>query len=63
MRPVIDYLRCTDCESCLSLFPHIFHRNEDTGLIEVMDLPEYALEEVGQAISMCPADCIEWQKT
>ena len=60
--PVIDLGACTDCESCLELCPHIFRRNQDTGHIEVVDLSEYSEEEIQEVMSMCPADCISWEK-
>ncbi len=60
--PVIDMSKCTDCESCLELCPTIFKRNKETGYIEVIDLHEYSEEEVHEATSMCPADCIAWEE-
>ena len=59
--PVIDLSLCTDCDSCLAVAPDIFQRNSDTGFIEVIDLEFYPLEEVNEAISVCPADCIAWE--
>ena len=59
--PVIDLAECTDCESCISLFPAIFKRNPETGCIEVVELPDYPEEEIEQVMSMCPGDCIAWQ--
>jgi len=61
MIPVIDLGECTDCDSCLELCPSVFKRNEETGCIEVMDLSGYPEEEVQEAISTCPADCITWE--
>ncbi len=61
--PVIDIGKCTDCESCLEICPIVFKRNSETGYIEVIDLSEYPENEVQQAISMCPADCIGWAET
>jgi ferredoxin len=60
--PSIDGSRCTDCESCIALCPEVFRRNEQTGLIEVIDRREYPEEEVQAAISVCPADCITWEE-
>jgi ferredoxin len=60
--PQIDRFECTDCESCLSLCPQIFKRNEETGYIEVADLSQYPEEEILEAMSLCPADCITWQE-
>jgi hypothetical protein len=37
--PDIDRWECTDCESCVNLLPDIFKRNEETGCIEVADVP------------------------
>jgi len=59
--PVIDLNKCNDCESCLELCPTVFKRNEETGYVEVIDLDEYSEEEVQEAISMCPTDCITWE--
>ena len=60
--PVIDLSECTDCESCLEICPSVFKRNEETGHIEVIDLPLYQEDDVREAISMCPADCISWEE-
>jgi ferredoxin len=54
----IDHSTCTDCESCLTLCPSLFRRNEATGLIEVQDLPQIPEEDVRLAMCMCPAHCI-----
>ena len=60
--PVIDLGNCTDCESCLEICPHIFKRNKETGLIEIKDLSEYPEEDILEAISVCPADCINLEE-
>jgi len=60
--PVIDWTRCTDCESCIELCPGIFRRNRETGYIEIVDVPQYPEEAVREAINMCPADCISWEE-
>jgi ferredoxin len=59
--PVIDMSVCTDCESCLELCPSVFKRNNDTGLIEVVELSEYPQQEIQEVINCCPKDCIEWE--
>ena len=59
--PVIDLSRCTDCESCLEICPAVFKRNAETGIIEVVELSEYPEEDVREAMSVCPADCITWE--
>ena len=58
--PVIDLAECTDCESCISLLPDIFKRNQETGCIEVVELSDYPEAEIEQVMSMCPGDCITW---
>ena len=60
--PVIDLGRCNECESCLEVCPTVFRRNKETGLIEVIDLPEYPEKEVEEAMSLCPTDCITWEE-
>ena len=59
--PVIDRSECTDCESCISLRPDIFKRNQETGCIEVAELSDYPKQEIEQVMSMCPGACITWQ--
>ena len=59
--PVIDLGECVDCEACLELCPTLFRLN-DAGYIEVIDLPEYPVEEVEECIKNCPADCITWKE-
>lgn len=54
----IDHSTCTDCESCLTLCPSLFRRNESTGLIEVQDLQWIPEEELLNVMRMCPAHCI-----
>ena len=60
-RPVLDLIRCSDCEACLELCPELFRRNPETGRIEVVDLHDYPGEAVDEAIANCPKDCIEWE--
>jgi len=43
------------------LCPTVFRLN-DAGYIEVIDLPEYPVEEVEECIKNCPADCITWKE-
>lgn len=57
---MVDLSRCTDCDSCLAVCPEVFRRNEETGLIEVMELEEYPEDQVAEAMAVCPADCIDW---
>ena len=60
--PRIDISECTDCESCLELCPSVFKKNKETGLIEVADLSEYPEDDIEEAMSMCPADCISLEE-
>ncbi len=60
--PVIDLGRCNECEACLEVCPTVFRRNSETGLIEVIDLPEYPEEEVEEVMSLCRTDCITWME-
>jgi ferredoxin len=58
----IDRSDCTDCESCIDLYPQIFRRNKETRCIEVADLPEYPEEAVEEVMAVCPGDCINWEE-
>ena len=60
--PVIDIRDCTECESCIEICPEVFRRNNETDIIEVIDLPEYPEEAVEEAMKICPADCISWSE-
>lgn len=60
--PVIDLRDCRDCDACLEICPAVFQKNDNTGLIEVADLPEYPEEQVNEAIAICPEDCIAWEE-
>ena len=59
--PVIDISECSDCESCVELCPSVFRINEETGIIEAVELSQYPEEEIREAISCCPKDCITWE--
>jgi hypothetical protein len=59
--PFINRSDCTDCESCISLLPMIFKRNNETGCIEIAELPEYPEDAVESVIAMCPGDCVGWE--
>ena len=61
-KPAINAGECNDCESCLEVCPAVFRRNVETGFIEVMDLDEYPEDGVQEAISLCPADCLDWEE-
>lgn len=59
--PVIDISECSDCESCVELCPAVFRINEETGIIEAVEVSQYPEEEIREAISYCPKDCITWE--
>ena len=59
--PVIDSSECSDCESCVEVCPSVFRINEETGMIEAVELSQYPEEEIREAISCCPKDCITWE--
>jgi ferredoxin len=42
--------------------PEVFRKNEETGLMEVIELPAYSEEDVDEAIKNCPEDCIYWEE-
>lgn len=60
--PVIDISECSDCESCVELCPSVFRINEETGIIEAVELSQYPEEAIREAISCCPKDCITWEE-
>jgi ferredoxin len=61
-RPAVDIGTCTVCMGCVELCPDVFRLNEDTGYIEVIDLPAYSQPCVDEAIKYCPQDCIQWEE-
>lgn len=61
MIPVIDPGLCSYCRGCVEIAPEVFRFNDQTGLMEVVELPAYPQEQVAEAISFCPEDCIVWE--
>ena len=55
--PVIELDQCILCEVCIDVCPEVFAMN-DAGYVEVLELNEYPLETVLEAVRNCPADCI-----
>ncbi len=60
--PVIDLSRCSECQGCVEVAPEVFSYNEETGLMEVAELPEYPEDRVDEAIKDCPEECIYWEE-
>lgn len=60
-KPVVDIGLCTLCMGCVDVCPDVFSLNEDTGYIQVADLPSYPEKAVAEAIKYCPEDCISWE--
>jgi len=60
--PSVDLRDCRGCDSCLEVCPAVFEKNEETGLIQVVDLPQYPEEQVDEAIRICPTHCITWEE-
>ena len=63
MIPVIDPGRCSDCRGCIEIAPEVFRYNDQTGMMEVVDLAFYPQGKVDEAIRFCPEDCIAWERT
>ena len=42
--------------------PLIFRRNVNGGYIEVIEMIDYPIAQVNEAIKNCPLDCIYWEK-
>jgi ferredoxin len=59
--PSIDLGRCSDCRGCIEIAPQVFRFNPATGLMEVVDLDDYPVALVDEAIKNCPEDCIFWE--
>jgi ferredoxin len=58
--PTVDIGRCTLCGGCVEVAPQVFRYNNGFGYIEVVELENYPVEQVDEAIKICPVDCIEW---
>lgn len=59
--PAIDLWLCSRCGGCIEIAPEVFRLNSETGAIEVIDLPDYPVDKVDEAIMYCPEDCISWE--
>ena len=60
-KPDIDIGDCTLCMGCVEICPEVFRYN-DAGYIEIIELKEYTEGCIGDAIMLCPEDCIHWQE-
>jgi len=59
--PSIDLGKCNECMGCIEVAPSVFQYNKSFGFMEVVELDEYPLEDVEEAIKDCPEDCITWE--
>ncbi|MBB1078007.1 ferredoxin [Rhodoferax sp. 4810] len=59
--PSIDLSLCSSCLGCIEIAPKVFRYNRETGLMEVIELAEYPVDLVDEAIKNCPKDCISWE--
>ncbi len=59
-QPLVDIGRCTLCGGCIEIAPNVFRLNEVLGFVEVIELDFYPEEDVEEAITICPVDCIKW---
>jgi len=60
-RPDIDIGDCTLCMGCVESCPEVFRYN-DAGYIEIVELEQYPVKDVDEAIKFCPEDCIAWRE-
>lgn len=60
--PAINLGQCSYCRGCLEIAPQVFCYNQETGLMEVIEMSTYPFELVEEAIKNCPEDCIAWEE-
>lgn len=60
-KPSVDLGLCTQCMGCIELCPAVFRQNEAAGYIEVIELNQYPVANVDEAIKYCPEDAITWE--
>jgi len=61
--PSIDLGKCNKCMGCIEVAPTVFRYNRSIGYVEVLEMEEYPVEEVEEAIKNCPEDCIIWEES
>lgn len=60
--PWVDKESCTSCELCVTNLPEVFRLDEE-GLAECYNPQGASEEEIEEeAIEVCPAECIHWEK-
>lgn len=59
--PAINLGQCSYCHGCLEIAPQVFRYNQATGLMEVIEMNQYPVDLVDEAIKNCPEDCIFWE--
>lgn len=48
---------------CIEVAPTVFRYNQSIGYVEILELEEYPVEDVEEAIKNCPEDCIIWEES
>ncbi len=59
--PIVDIGICTMCGGCIEVAPEVFTINNALGYIGIIELNHYPENEVNEAITICPVDCIIWE--
>ncbi len=49
------------CQACLELCPEVFRINP-AGYLEIVELADYPVVEIDEAIAACPAYCVSWRE-
>jgi ferredoxin len=56
----VDPAACVGSGTCTNVAPTVFALDGETGVARVVGRPEEALEDVEEAISICPVEAIAW---
>ncbi|MCP4747469.1 MAG: ferredoxin [Desulfobacteraceae bacterium] len=50
------------CMGCVEICSAVFYLNDDTGLIEVIEMDAYPESDIDEAIKYCPENAICWEQ-
>ena len=59
--PEVELSECIRCGVCADVCPEVFELT-DAGYVHVRAMEPYPRQCVDEAIKLCPADCIHWNR-
>ncbi len=58
----IDEDECIGCGTCEELCPGVFHLNDETEKVEIINQTGAPEDQIEEAIEACPVECMHWEE-